>query len=63
MLQLETTSATLAVVRIPVHIGYRVEPSLYCPEFGLKRDSCMIVLTLRTELPAKMTYTIEKAWR
>ena len=41
-------------------INYQIKSSLYCPEFGIKYDSRMIVLTMNAELPVELTYRIER---
>lgn len=35
--------------------------SIYCPEFGMRQESCAIRMSLNARLPAALGYTIERA--
>jgi hypothetical protein len=37
-----------------------IEPSTYCPRFGVRHCNWMLVLRSEAVLPARLTYTIEK---
>lgn len=54
------TGKRQARIRVADHIGVRFAKGWYCPEFGLKLENDVIVMSKTNELPFQMEYKILK---
>jgi hypothetical protein len=49
----------IARIDLPKEVAYRIEPSIYCPEFGLVKNNYCLVMQRKAMLPQELTYTIQ----
>jgi hypothetical protein len=52
-------NSVIARIDLPKEVAYRIEPSIYCPEFGLVKNNYCLVMQRKAMLPQELTYTIQ----
>ena len=52
-------NSVIARIDLPEEVAYRIEPSIYCPEFGLIKNNYCLVMQRKAMLPQQLKYTIQ----
>ena len=52
-------NSVIARIDLPKDVAYRIEPSIYCPEFGLIKNNYCLVMQRKAMLPQQLKYTIQ----